>query len=107
MHTHTDGDDLGDIWYELNDVVVHYYILGLMLHLPVGQVAAIHHNHCHDCRMAFEKILYQWLNMNYNYKRFGCPSWRLIVEAIHTVDCEMAARIARNHQRYAHMHAYC
>ena len=53
-------------------------VLGL---LPSDQraIEAAHPGHPHDCLLA---VVVKWLQKSYNYKRFGSPTWRMLVEAV-------------------------
>ena len=52
-----------------------------------------------DCLM---EVLTQWLKKTYNVKRFGEPSWELLVKAVSDQaggnDRALAEKIAQNHQ---------
>ena len=52
-----------------------------------------------DCLM---EVLTQWLRKTYNVKRFGEPSWKLLVKAVSDQaggnDRALAEKIAQNHQ---------
>ena len=48
------------------------------------------------------EVLTQWLKKTYNVKRFGEPSWKLLVKAVSDQaggnDRALAEKIAQNHQ---------
>ena len=98
-HLYTGEDDITDITKELSGFEVHYYNFGLSLHLSPGKVTVIQVNNPHDCETAFGQVIVQWLLMNYNLAIFGPPSWQMLVNAVDTIDHQLAKQIASNHQR--------
>ena len=98
-HTHTDvDDDAAVILHELDGLQSEYFTLGIHLHLPPGKVSTIQEDNPHNSRSAIGKVITEWLMMNYKHNEFGKPSWRLLVEAVSTVDLERAKIIANNHK---------
>ena len=55
-----------------------------------------------DVTGCLREVLTQWLKKTYNVKRFGEPSWKLLVKAVSDQaggnDRALAEKIAQNHQ---------
>ena len=101
-HTHTPtdvDDDSADILEQLSGLEFEYRALGIHLHLPPGKVNEIQENNPHNASAALGQIITQWLMMNYEYNKFGKPSWRMLTEAISTVDLDHAKLVAGNHKK--------
>ena len=49
--------------------------------LPSDQstIAAVHRGNPHDCLQA---VVIKWLQKDYDYQRYGPPTWRMLVEAV-------------------------
>ena len=55
--------------------------IGLALRLDPDQLSTIEFDHRTVC-YCFTEVLRLWLQMAYNFERFGEPSWTLLVEAV-------------------------
>ena len=99
MHALVDDDDIADITKVLSGLESNYYKLGMKLHLHSNRLDVIEKDNPRNCESAFGQVIVQWIRMNYNYPKFGPPSWRLLVEAVCTIDHELAKEIASNHQK--------
>ena len=68
--------------------------------LPSDQstIAAAHPRNPHDCLQA---VVVKWLQKSYDYQRHGCPTWRMLVEAVGDPaggnDCALAEAIAKKY----------
>ena len=82
--------------------------IGLALRLSPNSLNTIStKENVRDCLM---EVLTQWLRKTYNVKRFGEPSWELLVKAVSEEaggdDCALAEKIAQKHQgilQYAYL----
>lgn len=59
-----------------------YYQLGVELGLPPGELDAMKKEHHSDVDQAFSEVILKWLRRRYNVARFGCPTWKRLVEAV-------------------------
>ena len=79
------------------DVRAKWRQIGSALRLRAPTLDEIRQNH-HDAEERLSAVLKIWLQKNYNVKRFGEPSWSLVVRAVsHPAgggDCALALRIA-------------
>ena len=103
LYTHThplsdEDDDTADILNELDGLESEYYTIGLQLHLHPGKVKEIQKDNPHSSKDALGHVITEWLKMNYEHTKIGKPSWRLLVEAVSTVDLQRAKIIANNHK---------
>ena len=92
-----DLDDLFDIEAELVDVRAKWRQIGSALRLRAPTLDDIEANR-QGVEARLSAVLQKWLQKNYNVKRFGEPSWSLVVRAVsHPAgggDCALALRIA-------------
>ena len=96
---HTDENyDTGDILKELNGLESEYYLLGTHLHLPPSKVKEIRANNPRHCKTALCEVVTEWLELNYDYNKFGMPTWVMLVEAVRELDIEQARKIANKHK---------
>ena len=97
---YTDKDDLADVREEVFSIKSAYYNLGISLRLDDSDLRRIHEN-CTCEENALKDVLLMWLRKQYNMKRFGPPTWRMLVEAVDKRsggnDHELAKRIALKH----------
>ena len=64
----------------LVSIKANYYQLGVELGLPAGELDSIRKGHPAD--QAFNEVILRWLRQQYNIARFGCPTWKRLVEAV-------------------------
>ena len=99
-HYATDKDDLADVREEVFSIKSAYYNLGLSLRLEDSDLKRIREN-CSSEEDALKDVLLLWLRKQYNTKRFGPPTWRMLVEAVDKEsggnDHELAKKIASKH----------
>ena len=82
LHTfHTDTSDLFDIHCELLNVASQWKALGLALRLDPDTLDTVEAD-CRDVSSCLRKALTLWLKKAYNTKKFGPPSWKLLVAAV-------------------------
>ena len=79
----TDEQDLIEVIEALDGVESKYYSIGLAFGLRASDLDNIRANHGRDVRQAMEQVLKSWLILNYDYERFGKPTWRKAVEVAH------------------------
>ena len=80
-----------------------YYSLGRSLRLLTDDLKAIREAYPSesDAEQALEDVLLLWLRQKYNVKKFGPPTWRMLVEAVDKKaggnNHDLAEEIASNH----------
>ena len=91
-------DDLYDVWRKVKALSSRWYFFSLSLHLSPDTLAKIEADNGSDCEKCLNQALAHWLKKkDYNYKRFGHPSWRkLCVSASHE-NKALAEEIANEH----------
>ena len=75
-------EDTHDVYREVVDLAGRWSRVCLALRLlPSDQsvIEAAHPGNPHDCLLA---VVIKWLQKGYNYKRFGSPTWWMLVEAV-------------------------
>ncbi len=43
-------------------------------------------------------VISEWLKMNYNYERFGPPSWQMLARAVQPINGRLFGRICDKHR---------
>ena len=78
-----------------------YYRLGVALKVHRQQLDSIHDSLSENPQDALSSVLLAWLQQKYNVKRFGQPTWRMLVEAVDSPaggnDHTLAKEIASSH----------
>ena len=81
-------------------LAANYYDLGQALKVRAGELKIIKNNHQGDLKTALQEVIINWLKQNYNFSRFGEPTWRMLVKAVAQRsgggDGALARRIAKN-----------
>ena len=67
---------------ELEPVESHYFEIGTMLHLIPDVLKKIRSLNSVSFSKEMSEMITEWLNRNYNTKRFGDPTWRSLVIAV-------------------------
>ena len=80
-YTTADLDDLFDIEAELVDVRAKWRQIGSALRLRAPTLNDIEANR-QGVEARLSAVLEKWLQKNYNFERFGEPSWSLVVRAV-------------------------
>lgn len=99
----TDEDDLVDVLEEILAIKSKYFSLGQSLRLKTSDLKDIYQNYSSDtgADLALTDVLVLWLQQKYNVRRFGPPTWRMLVEAVHRKaggnNYELAKQIALKH----------
>jgi hypothetical protein len=95
-----DEDDLSNIIEEIQPIKSKYYDLGRSLNLKIADLREIRDKQSSESD-ALEDVLLLWLNKKYNEKKYGPPTWRMLVEAVNKKtggdNHELAKQIALNH----------
>ena len=87
------GDEFVVLEY-LEDLNAQWYKIGTALKLPSSTLDYTRQECYGDNRQALITVVNHWMNMNYDFGRFGKPSWKALVVAV-------ASRIGRNHRALA------
>ncbi len=95
-----DEDDLYDILSYLKDVQAQCYKIGTALRLKQDILDTIKQESA-DHTEALTKIITNWLRKNYNFEKFGEPTWNSLVEAVESPigggNTALAMKIAEDH----------
>ena len=71
------------------------------LKLPPAEEETIAETYCNDLKRCLRHVLVKWLRKNYNFQKYGHPSWRYLVKAVGDPsggnDCALAETIGKNH----------
>ena len=96
-----DEDDLSKVIEEILSIESRYYYIGRSLNLKIADLREIRDKHPSESD-ALEDVLLLWLNRQYDVKKHGPPTWRMLVEAVDKKsggdNHELAKQIAVNHQ---------
>ena len=93
--------DTHDVYREVVGLAGRWSSICLSLRLlPCDQsaIAVAHPGNPHDCLQA---VIVNWLRKGYDYQKYGCPTWRMLVEAVGDPaggsDCALAEIIAKKY----------
>ena len=97
----TDLDSLFDVEAEVIDIASRWEHFGRALHISPARLSIIKAESGSTPESCLSSTLSDFLKKNYEWKKYGEPSWRLIVTAIaHKAggqDEALALRIAKEH----------
>ena len=79
---HSDLDDLFDVKKELIPVYAKWRSIGIALRLKPNVLDGIKAENNGDPPACLTSTVTEWLNRNYNVKRFGEPTWQALVKAV-------------------------
>ena len=54
--------------------------------------------HSKDVTRCLQRAIGEWLKRNYNYKKNGVPSWRMLAKAVRHLDGTIFEKIVSEHQ---------
>ncbi len=94
----TDLDDTADVLEALEPLASRWQILATKLGLRPDAISVIASNCPTDSILALTKAIGEWLKKNYNFRKFGSPSWRLLVQIVEKMDYSQAEKIAHEHR---------
>ena len=64
------------------DIVAKWKSIGIAFGLKSGKLNEIESSHPRDAAECLNDVLINWLNKNYNFKKFGNPTWKKVVDVI-------------------------
>ena len=93
-------DDKRDILRHLCQLTARFYELGASLGLSNNTLEGIKQDRMSK-EDAMAKVISEWLNLNYNYERYGPPSYKALVDAVEDPfggnSTALAEKIAKAH----------
>ncbi len=90
---------MGSIIQELrNPVSAHWQIFAIQLGLCPYTVAITRLNYPNNARLCLQEVLAAWLRLDYDYQKFGRPSWRKIAKAVKSFNGRLFLTILTNHR---------
>lgn len=90
-------DDVAEVVESVQRLTSTWPKLGLYLHLREDSIKTIEKNNPRDAQQCLHDAIVEWLKQNYNFHKFGSPSWRVLVYAVKKLDAALAYEIAGNH----------
>lgn len=91
-----------DIQTALVPIISKWKAIGAAMRLKSGRLREIELNHPNDAAQCLLDVLIDWLNRNYNYVKFGEPTWRWLVQIVDSpaagANRALARTIAQNHR---------
>ena len=82
LTTHSYLDDLFDVQSELTPVSAKWRSIGIALRLKPNILDGIQAGNSGDPPACLTSMVTEWLNRNYNVKRFGEPTWQTLFKAV-------------------------
>ena len=89
--------DLGDVFDAVETLSANWEVLATKLRIQQHTVEAILKNCQGNVHVCLIKMLEQWLKLNYDYQKYGRPSWRIIAMSVQRMDPGLFEKIARDH----------
>eukprot|EP00731_Ephydatia_muelleri_P014528 Em0008g248a len=100
-------DDLVDVVEEVIDAASKWRSIGLVLRVKVAELDTISSKDHTDPTECLKDMLLAWLQLRYDFTRFGLPSWKLLCQAISKpvlgYNPALAMKIAHNHYTISHV----
>ena len=75
-------DDIDDVWSKVKSLSSRWFFFGSSLHLSPDTLQSIEANNGSNCERCLYQALTHWLKKDYNYKRFGHPSYRKLCVSV-------------------------
>ena len=69
-------DEFYDVWERVKSLSPRWFFISGSLRLNPNTLALIEANNGSNCEKCLYEALTHWLNKNYDFIRFGHPSWR-------------------------------
>ena len=90
-----------EVYRELVSIKAGCHQLGIELGLPPGELEAIQQTHSQNVALALTQVLLLWLRQQYDFEKYGRPTWQRLVEAVGSPSGGnnhiLAMRIAEKH----------
>ena len=96
------NDHLFDVQSELNPVAANWRNIGIALRLKVDVLENIDTKFKGDPDVCLSHMVTEWLKKNYNWEKFGEPTWQRLVKAVDHpaggANTALASKIASRHK---------
>ena len=96
-----------DVVEEVIDAASKWRSIGLVLRVKVAELDTISSKDHTDPTECLKDMLLAWLQLRYDFTRFGLPSWKLLCQAISKpvlgYNPALAMKIAHNHYTISHV----
>ena len=89
-------DDLGDVLEAVETLSAKWEHLAVRLRIKKHTVEVIQKNNPKDVNICLSEMLGEWLRCNYDYQRYGRPSWRRLAKSVQKLDQRVFEAIARD-----------
>ena len=79
-----------------------FYALGRGLGISASELDVVRTQQNHNFDSALNDVLLLWLRQGYNTKKFGRPTWRMLVKAVEGInDHALAEKLAQRHTAHS------
>ena len=96
-----------DVVEEVIDAASKWRSIGLVLRVKVAELDTISSKDHTDPTECLKDMLLAWLQLRYDFTRFGLPSWKLLCQAISKPvggnNPALAIKIAHTHYTISHV----
>ena len=75
-------DEFYDVWERVKSLSPRWFFISGSLRLNPNTLALIEANNGNNCEKCLYEALTHWLNKNYDFIRFGHPSWRKLCVSV-------------------------
>ncbi len=98
IHCADFDDDLADAVNVLSGLAPKWRNLTFNLRLKNDSMNIIESECSQNVTRCLQRAIEDWLRLNYNYRRNGVPSWRMLAEAVRDLDGSVFEKIVSEHQ---------
>ena len=83
----------------VGDLAAEWELLAIRLGLRESTIKCTKADNPGNCRKCLYEILFEWLRWNYDYDKFGTPSWRILAKAVKPLNAAKFYDIVDAHQK--------
>ena len=93
-----DGDDWNDVILVCSSLAPHWEELCAFFCLPLGTSDAIKEKYPNKELSCLNEALKLWIIQKYKTKKYGPPTWKMLLNAIGKIDENLFRKLAKEHQ---------
>ena len=90
-------DDLREVYNSVKSLSPKWHELALQLGLKLSTIKKIKADNRADCVSCLMEVLDQWLNLDYDVKKLGRPSWKLLAQSVKPLDQRLFEELTKRH----------
>ena len=95
IFSHLDKDDYQEVFDKVKSLASKWELFAGKLHLSVDSISVIKKDHPNDAVGCLSAALTEWLELRYNYERFGKPSRKMLTESVQGLDNSLYEKLKK------------